>query len=301
MLGSDAYITLIADESIETIITSHFERIWKLIDQFEASFSRFIPGSELSKFNTRAGEKVTISKEFSSILKAAKSAALESRQLFNPFILPALQRAGYVGSWIDKDLKPIDYTKRSVVDISGLEINDDWARIPKNSALDLGGIGKGYLLDLLAPTLISYKLTGFWISLGGDIICFGQDLDRKWRIGIADASDPSNIIAYAVNDTNGLMAVATSGVTKRKGMKDSKPWHHIIDPATQDSSKTDILTATIVSMSAIQADIAAKVMVIEGSTAYNQSKNKSIISSMIQYVDNENIIVEHNGKLEFNK
>jgi thiamine biosynthesis lipoprotein ApbE len=97
------------------------------------------------------------------------------------------------------------------------------------------------------------------------------------------------------------MAVATSGVTKRKGIKDSKTWHHIIDPASQDSSKTDILTATVVSKSATQADIAAKVMVIEGSAKFIQSKNDSIITSMIQYIDKKNIALAYSGKLELNK
>jgi thiamine biosynthesis lipoprotein len=57
------------------------------------------------------------------------------------------------------------------------------------------------------------------------------------------------------------MAVATSGITKRRGAD----WHHLINPQTGQPAATDLLTATVSAPSATAADIYAKCMVLLGS------------------------------------
>ena len=262
VLGSTGYITLVTSEEIR--LDMIFAKLWYMVAAFEQRFSRFLPESELTSFNHTAGEWVTVSKAFHDLLVAARAMAERTDGLYNPFVLSALQRAGYEGSWPRPEVAnpQTSYKDRSVVSIDGLEVRSREARIPAQSALDFGGIGKGYLLDQLAEFLDTESLVGYWLSLGGDIICSGTDVDNvPWRIGVQHDEQ-----AVATIENGGRkLAIATSGITKRKGRNESgESWHHLIDPRTGKPATTDILTATVTAAHATEADIAAKCMVIVG-------------------------------------
>ncbi len=263
-LGSKTGLSLVSDadpDSIDILYT----HLWQSIFIFERQFSRFLPGSELSRFNREAGTKQYISPEFRDILLAAKTIANETDGVYNPFILPALQASGYVHSRVpgyEKDAVD-DYSNRSVTTIERLEIGDDWARIPYGTALDLGGCGKGYLADQLR-TKLPKSVTGYWLSFGGDIAAGGlNDSNEPWKITIQDARDSTQDIGTLTATTS--CGVATSGTTVHTGKKTGKAWHHLIDPRTREPAVTDVLHATVCDTSALRADVFASCAVILGS------------------------------------
>ncbi len=282
-LGSKSGIVLVTSDS-EIDTNAIFSAIWKEIFKFERRFSRFIPASELSILNNKAGFKQPISNEMKDILIAAKDMAIQTKGLYNPFILPALQAAGYSSSRVPNHEKDqvYDYSKRAVAKIEQLEIGDDWARIPYNSALDLGGIGKGYLLDWLKQS-IPNKIDGYWISLGGDIALGGNDEDNKpWTVLVEDALNSTHTIGYFT--TKGRVGVATSGITVNKGEKAGKQWHHIIDPQTNKPANTDVLLASIYGESSMRADVLASCAVILGADkGMKFLKQHGVKSAVIQY------------------
>lgn len=264
-LGSDAVLTVLVEDDVAA--ATIFNALWEMIATFEQRFSRFLPDSELSIFNANAGTTQKVSEPFRALLITAKEMAEKTNGLYNPFILPALQRAGYKGSWPtpDKFDKRMDYETRGVATWHDIIIGGETAQIPKNTALDFGGIGKGYLLDELAHWLRHEGVTYFWLSLGGDIICSGFDFGKlPWRVGVQKALEPNEIAASITNETGALMAIATSGVTKRKGQTSNGAWHHIIDPRTGEPAKTNVLTATVCAYNATMADVVAKCLVIAG-------------------------------------
>lgn len=285
-LGSVAKISIVSDLGSD-IIMSFFTELWRTIFQFERKMSRFIPASELSMFNRNSGIKQIISPEFRNILIEAKNIAIETKGLYNPFILPALQNVGYKHSMVkgyENDTVD-DFSNRTVADVSKLEIGDDWAIIPFGTALDLGGCGKGYLADKLSDYLKD-KVDGYWISLGGDIICGGHDGDgNDWEITLQDAFLPERYIGKICKKDHDVLAVATSGVITRKGKKLGKAWHHLIDPTTLKPAKTDVLIATVVNPSAFRSDVLASCAVILGSKAApNFLKNHEIYEALLQCV-----------------
>jgi thiamine biosynthesis lipoprotein len=289
-LGSDVLLTLVTSEP--TLFANElFGRLRESITSFEGRFSRFLPGSELTQFNNLAGERVTTSHQFHKLLSTAKSLSLQTDGLYNPFVLPALQKAGYLASWGDQVVTPAtSFADRKVADIHKLILGDTWAQIPSSAALDFGGIGKGYLLDELAKQLTSKQLHGYFLSLGGDIITSGYDLDHKpWEVGVLSALDPTKTVACIPNRTGGMLAIATSGVTKRKGTKDGKSWHHIIDPRTGESAITNILTVTVTARDAVLADVYAKCIVIDGSARAAKYRNEGHINSFLLQFNNATI------------
>jgi thiamine biosynthesis lipoprotein len=293
-LGSTALITLVT--KTDTAYRQRlFNQITRHIIKFEQQFSRFLADSELTQFNKRAGLKVPISQSFLRMLEVNKALSEATDGLYNPFILPALQQAGYIGSWTNQGTNKIvnDYRNRQISLIDNLIIGDSWAKIPKNSALDFGGIGKGYLLDELSHILSIKKLSGYWLSLGGDIICAGYDLDNEaWKVAIQDAKDTSQIIDYISNQNGNVLAIATSGITKRKGIKNGQGWHHIIDPRTGEPATTNILTVTVTADRAVIADVYAKCIVIAGAKQADTYKCPGVIQSyFLQLNDKEHTLI----------
>ena len=93
-LGSIIELCIVSSQP-QADIDTLYDHLWHRIFAFEKQCSRFLPASELSFFNRRAGIKHTVSPSFRQVLIAAKSIGLRSEGLYNPFILPALQAAGY--------------------------------------------------------------------------------------------------------------------------------------------------------------------------------------------------------------
>jgi thiamine biosynthesis lipoprotein len=59
--------------------------------------------------------------------------------------------------------------------------------------------------------------------------------------------------------------VATSGKDRRRWTQGDKLHHHLIDPRTGQSAETDVLTATVVATTVMEAEAAAKAIFILGS------------------------------------
>ncbi|MCA9325569.1 FAD:protein FMN transferase [Candidatus Saccharibacteria bacterium] len=264
-LGGDATIVIVANQHRD--MTAIFNELWRVIFTFEKQFSRFLPQSELSQFNTRAGLWVPISDEFADLLKTTIKLSQFTGSLYNPFILPALQRSGYThsaapGYEADRDQ---DYRHRAVVPIDKLTVRDNQACIPYGTAFDLGGCGKGYLADTLADLLDDAGFHSYWISLSGDMVTSGHDEHGSpWRTVIQNAYSDQIPAPVFVQTDGSRHAVATSGTLRRVNQKLSGK-HHIIDPSTGLSAKTDIRLATVVTTNATEADVLASCAVLTGS------------------------------------
>jgi thiamine biosynthesis lipoprotein len=287
-LGSNATIALITDmESDE--VEKIFEGLWRQIFTFERRFSRFIPKSELTIFNRLQGVRTNVSPEFKDLLKITKKMSLETEGLFNPFILPMLQKAGYMKSAVPgfENEAKIDYTDRRVVEIDKLEIGDDWATIPYGTAIDMGGIGKGYLADQLRKTLDGLAISGYWMTLGGDVATKGKDENgNNLSLNIQNAHNLSETTDWIIECPENYSAAATSGTFRRKNQFSDKDWHHIINPHTLEPAVTDIKLATVCADTATRADVLASCAVILGSKkAPAFLKKHGVESALLQCMD----------------
>lgn len=303
-LGSDITLVLVAEQGQKQQIDELLADLWKAIFQFEKQFSRFLPNSELSRFNLSAGQNTIVSQEFYDLLKVAKYYGESTGGLFNPFILPALHRIGYKQSLVPgyTSDKQIDYSRLEVADISELKLGDNWACIPYGSALDVGGCGKGYLADQLKRLVNVDFIRGYWLSLGGDIVGGGTDVDGEpWKVKISDANNSSKDSDLQIITSGKDFAVATSGTSVRQGVHSGKKWHHILDPRTQKPAKTDITMATIYGDSATQADVLASCAIILGSRKALPflKKQTGVRAALLQGTDETGARTEHSFGKEF--
>lgn len=290
-LGSDVSLTIVTSMTSEAT-TLVFDKLWQQIYLFERQFSRFLPMSELSVFNRAAGLKTFITPEFKELLVKAKLLGVKTGGLYNPFILPALQRAGYRQSaapGYENDPQE-DHSLKQVVSVDQLVIGDTWATIPYGTAIDMGGCGKGYLADQLGQYLSEQsEIKGYWLSLGGDVSAWGHDaFGKKISLGIQDAEDLDSNTDWIINCSQEHTGIATSGTFRRQNQNDVKSWHHIIDPISLKPAVTDIRLATVCANSAIDADVLASCAIILGSKkALEFLKKHGAKAALLQCTDKD--------------
>lgn len=109
--------------------------------------------------------------------------------------------------------------------------------------IDLGGIGKGYVGDLIAKYLKKRGVTSAIISLGGNIICVGDKDGEDFVIGIEKPFSDMQEVVGSTPCSNGT--VVTSGIYERYFKKNGKLYHHILDPKTGYPIDNDVSGVTI--------------------------------------------------------
>jgi thiamine biosynthesis lipoprotein len=127
--------------------------------------------------------------------------------------------------------------------------------------LDFGGTAKGWAAHQCMLRLAEFGPV--LVNAGGDISISGLHTDGSaWQVGIIDPLQPAiDLVRLKV----GRSGVATSGKDYRKWLQDGILRHHIIDPRTGLPAETDILSASVLAPTAMEAEMAAKVIFILGS------------------------------------
>lgn len=260
---------------------------------WEAALSRFRPDSDLSRLNAASGVPVQVGHPLWLVLQAALWAARLSDGLVVPTILPALEGAGYDRSF--PALVAHDAATANDVPAQA-ETVPDWRAIrcdartrtvllPPGVRLDLGGVAKGWAADRAARRL--GEAGPALIDAGGDIAATGPPGNAPgWAIGVADPRDPGDQLAL-LRLARG--AVATSGSDYRRWRRDGRWQHHLIDPRTGRPADTDILSATVIAPTAMEAEIAAKVALLLG--------RRAGLAWLNAQPDLAGLLVGHDGRL----
>ncbi len=259
-MGCEVEIKLETDADATAILTAMPQRF----DQLEDQLSRFRPDSELMRLNARTGEWVSVSNVLFDNLVEARQAARLTEGLFNPLILPALVASGYDRSF--EALTPAQAAPpQPALDWEGLELRRKkrQARLPRGSAVDLGGIAKGWAAQHIARDLAQYGPV--LVNIGGDIVARGEpEGDPGWRVDIADPESDEVLTELWLRDA----ALVTSGIDYRRWvMADGQRYHHIIDPLSGLPVRNDVLAVSIIHPHAPTAEACAKAVLLQGSEA----------------------------------
>ncbi len=234
-------------------------------EAWETSLSRFRPESELNHLNQQAGTRVQVSDTIWQVLQAAIETEKQSDGLVTPAILEALVAAGYEQSFerLEQDRfaqpggSPHLYPLQAIV----LQPEDRSIYFPAGMRLDFGGVAKGWAAHQAMKRLKRYAPA--LVDAGGDIAISGLQSDgQPWLVGIEDPLNPGKNLETLRMGRSGL---ATSGKDYRRWKLNGMWQHHIIDPRNGKPAETDVLTATVVAPTVLEAEMAAKVVLILGS------------------------------------
>lgn len=237
-------------------------------ETWEQALSRFRAESELNHLNRSAGWPVQVSQTLWDVFQAALEAERDSDGLVTATLLDALINAGYERSF---DQMPRE-SRQAALSVwnrvtSLAEVScDEAARtlcLPADVHLDFGGVAKGWAAGQAVRCLAEYGPA--LVSAGGDIAISAErrrPTPRLWPVSIDDPFRPGEIINTLML---GACGVATSGTDYRRWKQGGRLYHHILDPRTGQPAQTDLITATVIAPTALQAEMAAKTVLILGS------------------------------------
>ncbi len=139
-----------------------------------------------------------------------------------------------------------------------------WMRESEACQVDLGGIAKGYALDVGMRTLRRAGFSSVIIDAGGDIRLSGSHAGRPWRIGIRDPRRPGEVIGAL--SLSGEYGIATSGDYERYFFFHGTRYHHILDPHTGKPARR-YRSVTVIAPSAVEADAWSTALFVGGPSA----------------------------------
>ncbi len=231
-----------------------------VFEREERRFSRFRPDSELSAVNAAAGAWTGVSLEFGSVVGLALTAWSETGGRFDPTVLDAVIAAGY-----DRDFDEILAGARGALRpprpcgrAGDVELDGRRLRLPPGVGLDLGGIAKGWTVDVAAEAAVACGLPWALVNAGGDLRIAGVAPREGIEVGVEDPETSDTDAGRIVLDEG---ALATSSVTRRAW---GNGLHHLIDPATGLPAAGPVLQASVWAPTCAEAEVRAKEALLEG-------------------------------------
>ena len=225
--------------------------------------ARFLPNSELSRLNARAGQPVLVSRLLFEVVSASVDGARSTGGAFDPTLLRQLVRIGY-----SQSLERVGRRAHPAAGLASegggwrsiaLDPSSRTVTLPDGCALDFGGIAKGMAVDAALNLLDRKGIAAALVSAGGDLAVRGLPVGtRSWSILVGD--DPHGQVVPLI-----CGAIATSGVGRRAWRQGRMHRHHLIDPLTGEPADNDLEEVTVAAESCRAAEVAATACFVLGS------------------------------------
>lgn len=217
------------------------------IKEFECDYSRFLPESFIGRLNDQKVLK-NPPVELVKMLNFQRDMFYATNGVFNCTVGGILEKQGYGLSGRQSSLqRDID---------TAITINEDTIELSKDTRIDLGGFGKGWLIDKIGSIFDSHDCREFVINGGGDILVGSEAED----LYIEHPNDPESYIGL-VTVQNG--ALASSSAAKRRWKVGVTEHSHIVDTTVQPLKPTEQLASVHVrAESALLADTLATVFLL---------------------------------------
>lgn len=244
LLGTFVEVTAsgLAEGDLQGAVNSAFaaiEHIHNLLSVHE-------PDSELSYLNREAILRpVAVSRETFAILRRAHKLASESGGAFDHTVAPVLARWGLLPPALRRGKAG---TWRDVLLLRGYKV-----QFLQALAVDLGGIAKGFAVDVAIKTLKRHAVNGAVVNAGGDLRVFGS---QPSTVYIRHPAQPQ-LFAQTVQLRNCAMATSSPCFTEKRWC--GKSVSHLVNPIARSA----ITGATSVSVRASEcwlADALTKVV-----------------------------------------
>ncbi len=239
-----------------------------IFQRIDNSMSTYLPTSLISEVN-KGGVQVEVDKMFLDVLNRSIEIAEETNGEFDPTVGPLVRLWGFGFDEIrrDVDSEMVERVK-SQTGYNKIEEVNRRVMIPEGFSLDFNAIAQGYTVDVIAEYLEGQGIEGYMVEVGGEVRTRGFNDKRKlWTIGVdkpqndIDSNDRFQFILELDNSS-----LATSG-NYRKYWVDEKTgtkYSHTIDPKTGTPAKNRLLSASVVTSSAMDADAYATVCMVKG-------------------------------------
>jgi thiamine biosynthesis lipoprotein len=232
---------------------------------FEAKYSRFRPDSLISRINSAAGLGwVEIDAEMEQFLDLSGSLYQLSQGVLDVTALPLMRLWDYRAENPRIPSESEIAAAKRLVGWQKIQRVLGRVRLPEpGMALDFGGWGKEYAVDIAAQIAKRHGLANVLVDFGHDLCVLGTAPGKPgWHIGLEDPARPGKECwsSIAARDCG----VASSGDYVRGFTIDGKRYGHIVDPRTGWPVANGCKQVNVIAKACLQAGVLATSIFILG-------------------------------------
>lgn len=227
-MGSPLNIIIFSEDSAKASFLA--KRSFQIADSLNLIFSDYLENSELNQLSAKAGKDTftPVSPALWDIIEQSVKASQKCNGAFDisvGSIVKLWRKARKEKIFPDKNilenlLQSIGY-QYIILDSSTHSIK----LLRKKTALDLGGIAKGYLAQVIVDFCKKEGIKKALVDAGGDLAMIGED----WNIGVSIPNSEELMQGFLVLQNQ---AVATSGNMYQFVKIEGKKYSHIVNPHT---------------------------------------------------------------------
>ena len=235
--------------------------------EFDQSLSTYNPNSVISRIN-RNDDSARTDEYFESMYAEARKVSENSGGAFDITVAPLVNAWGF--GFGDQSRKKSPDVKNILEYIGFEKIKLEDKKIIKSDKrimLDASAIAQGQSSDIVGRLLESYGCKNFMIEIGGEVACKGLNPSgKKWQIGIDKPIDSP------INNDGDLQTIvaisgvglSTSGNYRQFYYMNGKKYAHTINPKTGYPVEHNLLSATVIAPTCMQADAYATAFMVLG-------------------------------------
>lgn len=234
------------------------------VAEVDRLMSNYRDDSELALLNRRAAlQAVRVSDPMLAVLRAAQQVSERSGGAFDVTVGPLVRLWGFherkphvpTAAELEQVRPSIGY-RNLILDEAAHKVHF----LRSGVELDLGGIAKGFAVELAAGVLRRHGFAGF-IDAGGNQYMLGQPPGKPaWRVGIKDPDSPTSLLGVLDVREGSVSTSAQYANSLRAGARE---YGHILDPRTLQPSE-GALSVTVVCPDGTLADALSKVGFVLG-------------------------------------
>ena len=231
----------------------------KLIKDMDFRWSVFRAESEISEINRHSGtEFVSVKNDTFDIIKKSVEYSELTEGLFDITVQPLVEAylSGEKGNTVpENEVKRC----RELVNYRDITFNETKVKLRKRGQkISLGAIAKGYAADEINELFEREGVEDYIANLGGTVSVKGG----KRTVGLQHPLKETGQVLGTLTVKDKILV--TSGAYERSYYKDGEFHHHILDSRTGKSSKSDLLSVTLVGDNGALLDALATAVFVMG-------------------------------------
>lgn len=247
------------------------QQVDALLVKLNHEISTYEPDSDISRFNqVKDSLAHPIPSDMAKIVEQGITAGQVTQGLLDVTVGPLVNLWGF-----GPDKRPVKTPDDAAIAAARERVGIDKLHLTRqgeqfmlskdhpNLYLDLSTLGEGAGSDAIAALLDKAGIQNYLIELAGAVRSKGYNPKGKpWRIAIVDPSDKPGAFQGIVTPKG--MAVSTAGSYRNYYELDGQRYSHIIDPRTGRPIAHKLVSATVITPTALEADAYDTALMVMG-------------------------------------